>query len=176
MTEMPPIAAPLFARLDALGIPHKTLTHPPLFTVTESQELRGEISGAHAKNLFVKDKKGRFFLITALEDARLDLKKLHEAIGASGRVSFGSAEQLRLHLGVEPGSVTPFAAMNDSGGIVTVILQQDLMSQEVLNFHPLSNTATTTISNAGLVRFLEAVGHPPRILALPETAGSPASE
>lgn len=170
MTDVSPIAAPLFARLDALGIPRPTMTHAPVFTVAESQGLRGVIPGAHSKNLFVKDKKGRLFLVTALEDARLDLKKLHEAIGAQGRVSFCNAEQLRTHLGVEPGSVTPFAAMNDTAGNVTVILQADLMSQAVLNFHPLTNTATTTISNTDLVRFLEAVGHPPRILALPEAA------
>jgi len=163
----PALAAPLFATLDRLGIPHRTVRHAPVFTVAESQELRGSIAGAHSKNLFVKDKKGRLFLVTALEDARLDLKRLHEAIGAQGRVSFGSAEQLRTHLGIEPGSVTPFAALNDTAGAVAVILQKELMDQPVQNFHPLTNTATTTIANTDLVRFLEAVGHPPRILDLP---------
>ena len=166
-----PIAAALFARLDALGIAHHTLQHVAVFTVAESQGLRGSIAGAHAKNLFVKDKKGRLFLVTALEDAALDLKKLHEAIGAQGRVSFANADQLRHHLGVEPGSVTPFAALNDSAGAVTVVLQQALMERPVLNFHPLTNTATTTISNTDLVAFLTDTGHPPRIVALPESAG-----
>ena len=164
-----PIAAPLFAKLEALGIPYTSLNHAAVFTVAESQGLRGAIPGAHSKNLFVKDKKGRLFLVTALEDARIDLKKLHETLGGQGRVSFGSAEQLRERLGVEPGSVTPFAAMNDVDGAVTVILQDALMAEPVLNFHPLTNTATTTISNTDLIRFLEAVGHAPRILALPQS-------
>lgn len=168
-----PQATALFARLDALNIPHQTQHHAPVFTVAESQGLRGTIPGAHSKNLFVKDKKGRLFLVTALEDARIDLKRLHEAIGAQGRVSFANADQLRAHLGVEPGSVTPFAALNDTDGKVSVVLQAELMAHPVLNFHPLVNSATTTIANADLVRFLESTGHPPAIVALPE---APASE
>ena len=164
----PAIAAPLFARLDSLGIPHKTLEHVAVFTVTESQALRGRIPGEHSKNLFVKDKKGRLFLVTAREDASIDLKRLHEAIGAQGRVSFANADQLRTHLGVEPGSVTPFAAMNDTDGKVSVILDAVMMQHAVLNFHPLINTATTTIANTDLIRFLEATGHPPKIIPLPE--------
>lgn len=166
--DVHPFARPLFARLEALGIGVTTVAHPAAFTVAEAQTHRGAIPGAHAKNLFVKDKKGRLFLVTALEEARLDLKKLHEALGAQGRVSFASADQLMAHLGVEPGSVTPFAAMNDGAGAVTVILQETMMREAVLNFHPLTNTATTTIANADFLRFLDAVGHPPRIIALPE--------
>ncbi len=162
------IARPLFARLAALGIAHATLTHAAVFTVTESQALRGTIAGAHAKNLFVKDKKGRLFLVTAREDLKIDLKRLHEAIGAQGRVSFATAEQLRAHLGVEPGSVTPFAALNDTEGRVTVVLDAGLVSEPVLNFHPLTNTATTTISNTDIIRFLTDTGHPPQIVTLPE--------
>lgn len=163
-----PLAAPVFDRLKAIGIEFASVNHVAVFTVAESQSLRGSIAGAHSKNLFVKDKKGRLFLVTALEDARLDLKRLHEAIGAQGRVSFASAEQLKHNLGVDPGSVTPFAAMNDTAGNVTVVLQDRLMAEPVLNFHPLTNTATTTISNDALTRFLDAVGHPPLIVALPE--------
>lgn len=163
-----PIAAPLFDALDALGVSYSCVNHAAVFTVAESQALRGTIAGAHSKNLFVKDKKGRLFLITALEDAKIDLKKVHEAIGGQGRVSFGSAEQLMQHLGVEPGSVTPFGVMNDTAGAVTMILQDRLMEAEVQNFHPLTNTATVTISAGDLVRFLNAVGHSPRIVALPE--------
>lgn len=161
------IAAPLFNRLADLGIFQSTIEHPAVFTVAESQALRGRIPGAHCKNLFVKDKKGRLFLVSTLEDARLDLKRLHEAIGAQGRVSFASAEQLRLHLGVEPGSVTPFAAMNDTDRSVSVVLQEELMTHDLMNFHPLTNTMTTTIRGTDLVRFLEAVGHAPRIVSLP---------
>ena len=164
------LSAPLLDRLAQLGIESRTVDHEPVFTVAESQALRGTIPGAHSKNLLVKDKKGRLFLVTALEDARIDLKKLHEAIGAQGRVSFASAEQLRAHLGIEPGSVTPFSVMNDRDGQVTMVLQEALMRHEVQNFHPLTNRRTTTIRREDLVRFLEATGHAPRIVALPEAA------
>lgn len=165
---MPPEATPFLEKCRELGITTTTICHSAAHTVSEAQHLRGEIAGAHAKNLFVKDKKGRLFLVTALEDARLDLKKLHESIGGQGRVSFATPEQMRTHLGIEPGSVTPFAAMNDVTGAVTVILQESLLAHDVLNFHPLINTATTTISRADLLRFLQSVGHEPRIIALPE--------
>ena len=157
----------LFARLDALGIPHRTVEHPAVFTVAQSRGIGGELPGGHTKNLFVKDRKGRLFLVTALCDAAIDLKRLHEALGARGRVSFGSAELLRATLGVEPGSVTPLAAINDAAGRVTVILDAALMAHDPVNVHPLVNTATTALAPADLVRFLEATGHPPRVLALP---------
>jgi Ala-tRNA(Pro) deacylase len=163
---MPAAPDDLFAYLDSLGIAHKTIRHPPLFTVGESRSLRGEIPGAHTKNLFLRDKKGEAFLVVALEDAAIALKSLHRRLGASGRFSFGSSELMRELLGVEPGSVTPFAAMNDRDLRVTVVLDAAMMAHEVLNFHPLVNTATTTISRQGLVRFLEATGHKPRIEAV----------
>ena len=111
---MPATPSDLFAFLDKLGIAHATVTHPPLFTVEQSRELRGTIPGAHTKNLFLKDKKGALFLVTALEDAVIELKSLHRRLDASGRFSFGAADLMRATLGVEPGAVTPFAAMNDS--------------------------------------------------------------
>jgi Ala-tRNA(Pro) deacylase len=153
----------LFAYLDTLGIAHKSVSHPPLFTVEESRALRGKIAGAHTKNLFLRDKKGATFLIVALEDAAIELKSLHRLLGASGRFSFGSPALMRELLGVEPGSVTPFAVINDTGRRVTVVLDSALLAHDALNFHPLRNTSTTTISREGLLRFLEAVGHPPRI-------------
>jgi len=156
----------LFAYFDRLGIAHATVNHPAVFTVKEAHTLRGEVAGAHTKNLFLRDKKGALFLVVALEDAAIELKSLHRLIGASGRFSFGSAELLRATLGVEPGSVTPFAVINDRAGEVTVILDAAMMAHEVLNFHPLTNTGTTTISRAGLVKFLEATGHKPRIEAV----------
>jgi len=153
----------LFAYLDRLGIAHKTVRHPPAFRVDEARELRGQIAGAHTKNLFLRDKKGKAYLVVALEDAAIELKSLHRRLGASGRFSFGSAALLAELLGVEPGSVTPFAAINDTAVRVTVVLDSGLMAHEVLNFHPLRNTATTTIARDGLVKFLEATGHHPRI-------------
>ena len=155
-------------RLAELGIEAETVEHEPVFTVAESRPVKARIPGAHSKNLFVKDKKGRLFLITARDETPIDLKRVHEAIGASGRVSFGSADQLREALGVEPGSVTPFAVVNDSEGQVTVILDANLMEHERVNFHPLINSMTTGVHRDDLVRFLRATGHEPRILRLPE--------
>jgi Ala-tRNA(Pro) deacylase len=158
----------LLDRLADLGIEAETVEHEPVFTVAESRPVKARIPGAHSKNLFVKDKKGRLFLITAKDETPIDLKRVHEAIGASGRVSFGSADQLRAALGVEPGSVTPFAAVNDSEGEVTVILDANLMEHQRVNFHPLINSMTTGVHRDDLLRFLRATGHEPRILRLPE--------
>jgi Ala-tRNA(Pro) deacylase len=164
---MPASPADLFADLDRLGIHHTTVSHPPLFTVEESRALRGKIPGGHTKNLFLKAKTGALFLVVALEDARIDLKRLHERFGV-GRFSFGSAELLRSVLGVAPGAVTPFAVVNDTAGAVSVVLDAAMMRHAVLNYHPLDNTRTTTIARDDLVRFLEATGHPPRILPVSE--------
>jgi Ala-tRNA(Pro) deacylase len=160
---MPKTPDDLFAFLDQLGITQNTVTHEPVYTVAEAQALRGSIAGGHSKNLLVKDRKDRLFLVVAEEDARLDLKTLHEKIGGNGKVSFASADLLRQHWGVEPGSVTPFGAINDPERIVTVVLDQHMMRHATLNFHPLQNTMTTSIGSADLVRFLEATGHPPVI-------------
>jgi Ala-tRNA(Pro) deacylase len=165
----PPMAASpdeLFAYLDSLGIAHKTVTHPPVFTVEEARALRGKVAGGHTKNLFLRDKKGATYLVVAPENAVIELKSLHRLLGASGRFSFGSAELLREMLGVEPGSVTPFAVINDKAFRVTVVLDAAMMAHGVLNFHPLVNTGTTTISREGLLKFLEATGHHPRIEAV----------
>jgi Ala-tRNA(Pro) deacylase len=160
---MPATPDELFAYLDGLGIAHKNVSHPPLFTVEESQALRGKIPGAHTKNLFLRDKKGTVFLVVTLEDAAIELRSLHRLLGASGRFSFGSADLMRELIGVEPGSVTPFAVINDRELRVTVVLDAAMMAHAVLNFHPLVNTGTTTISREGLLKFLEASGHKPRI-------------
>ena len=165
---MPATPADLFAFLDRLGIAHTTVSHPALFTVEQSRSLRGTIPGGHTKNLFLKDKKGVLFLVTALEDAAIELKSLHRLLGASGRFSFGTAELMRETLGIEPGSVTPFAAMNDTAGRVTVVLDAALMRNATINCHPLVNTMTTSITRDHLVQFLDATGHPPRILAVAE--------
>jgi Ala-tRNA(Pro) deacylase len=166
---MPAGRTELMAYLERLGIETTTIEHPPLFTVEQSQALRGEIPGGHTKNLFLKDKKDAVYLVVAGEDAEVDLKSLHKRIG-SARLSFGRPELLTELFGVLPGSVTPFGAINDTGGRVSVILDADLMRNERLNFHPLENTATTTVSSADLVAFLTATGHPPRILPVTGTA------
>jgi Ala-tRNA(Pro) deacylase len=156
----------LFAFLDSHGVATTTVEHPPLFTVEDSQALRGDIPGGHTKNLFVKDKKSRLFLLVLGEETVLELKRVHEKIGAQGRVSFGSAELLEEAWGVAPGAVTPFGAINDEAGRVTVVLDQAMMRHEQLNFHPLVNTRTTGLASADLVKFLRATGHEPLIAAL----------
>jgi len=153
----------LLAYLDGLGIAHKTVTHPPVFTVEQAKALRGQINGAHTKNLFLRDKKNELYLVVALESAQIDLKGLHRILGANGRFSFGAANLLREVWGVEPGSVTPFGAINDADGRVTVVLDADMMEHDTLNYHPLLNTMTTSIARDDLIKFLQATGHKPRI-------------
>jgi Ala-tRNA(Pro) deacylase len=173
---MPATTSDLFAYLDRLGIAHPTVTHAPLFTVEQSQALRGTIAGGHTKNLFLKDKKGALYLVTALEDAVIELKSLHRLLAASGRFSFGSADLMRETLGIEPGAVTPFAAMNDREHRVTVVLDAALMRHETINAHPLVNTMTTSIARDDLLRFLEATSHPARIVALTDRSVIPGRE
>ena len=163
---MPKTRNDLFQLLDKLQIAVTTVDHPPLFTVQESQALRGTIPGAHTKNLFLKDKKGRYFLLTVAEDAEVDLKSVHKVIGASGRVSFGSPERLMELLGVSPGSVTVFGLINDADGAVTMVIDAALMENATINAHPLSNDATTSIARDDLVRFVRETGHEPLILNL----------
>lgn len=162
---MPTPATPddLFAALDQLEIAHTTLKHPPLFTVEQSRAVHEQLAGAHTKNLFLRDKKNALYLVTALQNAQIELKSLHRRLGAIGRFSFGSPDLLMEVLGVRPGAVTPFAAINDTEGRVTVVLDADMMSHGTVNAHPLDNTMTTSIAWGDLVRFLESCGHPPRI-------------
>lgn len=160
---MPKTPDDLFAALDSLGIRHSTIRHPPLFTVEQARELRGKTPGAHTKNLFLRDRKDALFLVVAMEDAVIDLKGLHRRLDASGRFSFSSADLLREVWGVAPGSVTPFGAINDTAGRVTVVLDAPMMDHALLNYHPLVNTMTTAIDRDDLVRFLEWTDHIPRI-------------
>ena len=167
---MPATPDDLFAFLDGLGIAHTSVTHPPLFTVEQSQALRGTIPGGHTKNLFLKDKKDTVFLVVAPEEARVDLKTLHHKLGAN-RFSFGSAALLEELLGVSPGAVTAFGAINDKAARVNVVLDAGLMQHATINCHPLVNTMTTSIPRDDLVKFLEATGHVPRIEAVADAPG-----
>ncbi|EWY42408.1 DNA-binding protein [Skermanella stibiiresistens SB22] len=158
-SQQPPTSPEqLVAYLEGLGIATTTHSHPPVFTVEEAQALRGTLPGGHCKNLFLKDKKGRLWLVVALEDSAIDLKTLDKKIGAA-RLSFGNADLLWQVLGVRPGSVTPFAAINDTEHRVTVVLEQAMMAHDLLNYHPLDNGRTTAIRSADLVKFLSATGH-----------------
>jgi len=155
----------LFARLDALGIPHVTHRHPPLYTVAESVALRGALPGGHCKSLFLEDRKGGLWLVVVLEERRLDLGGLSRRLGAP-RFSFAAAERMRAVLGVEPGSVTPFAAINPSAAGVRIVLDETMLRCDPLNYHPLVNSATTAIAPGDLMRFLAGCGHRPLVLAL----------
>ncbi len=156
----------LFARLTELGIPHATHRHAPVFTVEEAQRLKGDLPGAHTKNLFLRDKKGTMWLVVALYDREVDLKVVGPQVGARGRLSFGSADRLMRYLGVIPGAVTPFAVINDRGNQVSVALDSGLREQETWNAHPLDNAMTTAVRREDLLRFLDAMGHRPAWIEL----------
>jgi Ala-tRNA(Pro) deacylase len=162
---MPASRADLFARFESLGLTSSTVEHAPVFTVEEAKKVHDAIPGGHCKNLFCKDEKGVLWLIVALEDSRIDLKAAPAKMG-SRRLSFGKPDLLMEVLGVEPGSVTPFALINDTGNRVQVILDAAMMTHEKLNYHPLQNTATTTISSADLIRFIRSCGHDPKTVAV----------
>ena len=136
-----------------------------MFTVAESAKLEGKLPGGHTKNLFLKDKKNRLFLVVALDGTAIDLKVLHKSLG-SDRLSFGKPDLLMQILGVPPGSVTPFALINEAAARMTVVLDADMMRHERLNFHPLENTATTNIARDDLIRFIRSCGHEPWVVAM----------
>lgn len=162
---MPATRADLMARLAELGIAARTVEHPAVFTVAESELLERDIPGGHTKNLFLKDAKERLFLVIAESHTQVDLKALPKLIG-SARLSFGKPELLEEVLGVTPGSVTTFALINDRARRVTVIVDKRLEAFDTLNAHPLENTATTNVARADLFRFIRACGHEPRVVAL----------
>jgi Ala-tRNA(Pro) deacylase len=172
---MPATPEQLFDLLGRLGIETVTVEHPPAFTVEQWRDLRGAIPGGNSKNLFLVDRKDRIFLVVAEEDALIELRSLHRKLGASGRFSFGKPELLRATLGVEPGSVSPFGAINDREQAVTIVLDAAFMRHDELNFHPLVNTRTTRIKREDFLRFLAATGHPPLILAVSGASSGPES-
>jgi Ala-tRNA(Pro) deacylase len=153
----------LVALFDRHGIDHTTVEHEAVFRVSEGEAVKAAIPGAHTKNLFLKDAKGRLWLISAKDSTVIDLKHLHSKIGAA-RLSFANAQLLFETLGVTPGSVTAFALINDAEHRVGFVLDAALADAAVVNFHPLANTATTSISQSGLRRFLEIMGVAPMIV------------
>lgn len=148
------------AWLEGNGIDHVTLDHPAVFRVGEGDDFKARLPGAHTKNLFLKDKKGAIFLISAIADTVIDLNATSKLLGA-GRFSFGSPERLMQHLGVEPGSVTVFAVINDPERVVTLVLDEALFAHDLVNFHPLKNDATTAMSPADLLKFVRSLGREP---------------
>lgn len=163
--------ADLLARFDALGIAHVTHPHRPIFTVQEGADLKATLPGGHSKNLFLKDKKGGLWLLSALGDSAIDLNAVSKLLGVP-RFSFGNAELLMQHLGVTPGSVTVFALINDPERTVSLILDERFFAHDPVNFHPLRNDATTAISPADLMKFIHSLGREPIRLSF-DAAGQP---
>ncbi len=153
----------LLAWLADHGIAQHTVEHPAVFRVEEGLELKAAMPGAHTKNLFLKDKKGRLWLISARQDTVIDLKGLPARIG-SDRLSFGNETLMWRTLGVRPGSVTALGLINDAAAEVTFVLDRRLAEAELVNFHPLTNTATTALDRAAFARFLELLGRTPIVV------------
>lgn len=148
----------LYTYFDELGITYTTKHHSAFFTVEEGRALKTSMPGGHTKNLFMTDKDDNIVLISAHAETVLPLNKLHKQIGTR-RLSFASPELMKETLGVTPGSVTAFALINDHEKRVKFVVDKTLMEYEILNFHPLINTATTAISRTDFIRFIEATGH-----------------
>jgi Ala-tRNA(Pro) deacylase len=163
--SLPTTPETLIAKLTALGIAFSTYHHQPLRTVEDSKAFRGDMVGMHVKNLYLRDKKKRNFLVVAEEDRSIDLKSLHQLIGAD-RLSFGSADRLFEMLGVRPGAVSPFTLINDPEGRVSLSIDAELMQADMLYFHPLVNDMTLGVTPAGLMQFLDASGHQAQMINL----------
>lgn len=153
----------LLAWMVERGIDQTTHDHPAVFTVDEGHEIKAAMPGAHTKNLFLKDKKGRLWLISARQDTVIDLKAAPRTIG-SDRVSFGNETLMVETLGVRPGSVTALGLINDVDRRVTFIIDKRLWDADIVNFHPLTNTATTALTQAAFRRFLSEIGREPLVI------------
>ena len=162
---MPWTQEELLNRLMELGIDAPTVQHRPIYTVEEGKKILGDLQGGRCKSLFLKDKKGALWLVVMLGEDRVDTGALQKNLGAA-RLSFGKPDLMRSVLGVEPGSVTPFAVINETAKVVQVVLQRRMMAMDLLNYHPLRNDATTTISPKDLLKFLTAMGHDPLVIDL----------
>lgn len=160
---VPAARADLERFLDAVGVAHRTYDHPAVFRVDEGHLIKADMPGAHTKNLFLKDKKGQLCLISARQDTVIPLNRLHPVIG-SDRLSFGPPELMVETLGVTPGSVTAFGLVNDRERRVRFVLDKALDDAEIVNFHPLANTATTAVSRDGFRAFLDALDIEPMVV------------
>ncbi len=161
----------LLALLERLGIGATTHHHPPLFTVDESRDLRGMLPGGHCKSLFLRTKEGRFILAVVDEARRVPMGPFGRALGM-GRLSFGTEGELFHHLGIRPGSVTPFGLVHDTARAVHVVLDRGMLEgNALLNYHPLINTMTTAIASADLLRFLAHTGHVPQTVDFTALSG-----
>jgi Ala-tRNA(Pro) deacylase len=163
--DLPTTPESLMEKLDDLSITYSLHHHEAVFTVAESEKLDNEIPGTHCRNLFLRDKKKKNFLLVLQNETDVDIKKLPEAIGAD-RLSFGSAERLWEYLGVRPGSVCPFAITNDNENNVKILLDKSMMQSDIVNYHPLLNTMTLSLTPSDLIKFIESTGHEAHIVDL----------
>lgn len=173
--EQPATPEEVLAKLSALGVEHRTVSHAPLRTVADSKTHRQNPEGGYSKNLFLRNKKGRMWLVTLHEDRMVDLRRLGAHIGA-GRVSFASRERLMRHLGVVPGAVTPLAVINDHAKLVTAIIDSKLLGYDKVHFHPCDNALTTTLPSDGLLRFMRECDHAPLQIDFDEFAAGHAEK
>ncbi|MAR78913.1 MAG: DNA-binding protein [Rhodospirillaceae bacterium] len=167
MAEINEKEVKLFNLFKLININTKTYRHKPLFTVEESQKLRGEIPGTHCKTLFLKDKKNNFWLVIVSEEKKIDLNSLAKQLNV-GRFSFCSPEIMKKILNVEPGSVTPFAIISNSARNVKIAIDGEMLKSNKLNYHPLHNEATTTINSKDLIKFISYFKNPYKIVEVPE--------
>ncbi len=167
--DLPTTPASLLALLDNLGICYNIYGHPPIFTVAEGSHLKESIPGLHCRNLFLRDKKEVMYLVVVANETKVDLKNLEKLL-SSARLSFGSPDRLWTHLGITPGSVCPFAALNDKNHEVTVVLDEYMMRADTVCYHPLDNAQTIGLTPADLLKFFAHTGHVPKILDLSSNA------
>lgn len=168
--DLPTSPEKLLETLQSLDISYEIYAHRPVFTVAESEDVEQDIPGLHCRNLFLRDKKGGMFLVTAANETEINLKALAGVLGC-GRLSFGSQERLWEHLGIYPGAVCPFAVINDTGHQVQVVLDALMMGAETVCYHPLDNAQTVGLSPADLLKFFAHTGHAP--LSVDFSAPSP---
>ena len=143
----------LLTLIEEKGLDFKLYTHEPLSTVEESIKYRGKIDGAHSKNLFLKNKKNQFFLFSCIENTNINIKKITKSL-ALGNISFANEDYLSLYLGVKPGAVTPFGLLNDIGNKVTFYFDSNFLKNQIVNFHPLTNTSTISMKTKDFIDFL----------------------
>lgn len=158
--DLPPLPTSpqeLMRKLDDMGVEYTLYEHPPVFTVEESKQHTGHVPGTHCRNLFLRDKKKRNFLVVAPDETEIDLKKLDSVLDC-GRLSFGSGDRLWEYLGIRQGSVNPFTIINDTDSQVNLILDADMMKAELVAYHPMDNAMTITLTPAGLLKFLAGIG------------------
>lgn len=168
-SDLPTSPESLMAKLESLGIEYKLHHHEAVFTVEESEKLDSEIPGTHCRNLFLRDKKKKNFLLVLQNATEVEMKKLPPVIG-SDRLSFGSADRLWEFLGVRPGSVCPFAIINDTENKVKILFDKSMMETDIVNYHPLLNTMTVSLKPPDLVKFIEDCGHEAHIIDLSDAA------